>query len=82
MRVRHWAAVARAVGANPGLWGTAIAQVARMAPRGWWRRAPFLPLPSGAYLEFRLVTQYGDRDHPPTPADVVNYLTWCKRVRP
>ena len=40
-----WAAVAGAVLRRPALWGTAITLVARLAAPGWWRRAPFLPLP-------------------------------------
>jgi hypothetical protein len=37
-------------------------------------------VPSGDYLRFRLVTQYGRSDLRPTTADVLNYLAWCKRV--
>jgi hypothetical protein len=54
----------------------------RLARTGWWRHRPFLPLPGGDYLAFRLLTQYGDEHHPPTPSDVVDYLAWCARVRP
>lgn len=67
-----------AVAARPSLWGTALLQVARLAPRGWWRRAPFLPVPDRDYLRFRLETQYGDPDHPIEPADILAYLTWCR----
>ena len=74
-----WMRVAAAVALRPDLWGTAVRQMRRTAPRGWWRRPPFLPVPSGGYLRFRLVTQYGAADHRPEPADVVNYLAWCKR---
>jgi hypothetical protein len=28
-----------------------------------------------------MVTQYGAADHRAEPADVLNYLTWCKRTR-
>lgn len=76
------AAGVAAIGAvvrRPSLWVTAVRQWRRMTPPGWWRRRPFLPVPSGPYLRFRLVTQYGTTDHPATPADVVNYLSWCKR---
>ena len=62
---------------HPGLWSTAVTQLVRLAPRGWWRRRPFLPLPDPAYLQFRLQTQYGD-DRPPEPGDVVTYLHWCR----
>ena len=60
------------------MWTTAVRQMRRTAPAGWWRRRPFLPVPSGDYLRFRLVTQYGSADHRPEPADVLNYLAWCK----
>ncbi|MGA0118624.1 MAG: hypothetical protein ACO3JF_09570 [Ilumatobacteraceae bacterium] len=71
-----------AVVTRPHLWATAVRQVARLAPRGWWKRAPFLPVPHADYLEFRLVTQYGGGHDGPRgeirPVDVVDYLQWCK----
>lgn len=67
-----------AVVARPSLWTTALRQGARLVPAGWWRQAPFLPLPSRPYLEFRLLTQYGDNAHRTEPADVLNYLRWCR----
>lgn len=67
-----------AILARPSLWVTAVRQVRRTAPPGWWRRPPFLPVPSGEYLEFRLLTQYGDARHAWDRDDVVNYLRWCK----
>jgi hypothetical protein len=72
--------VGAAVARHPALWPTALRQLGRTAPAGWWRRRPFLPVPSGEYLRFRLITQYGSADHPPVPADVLNYLLWCKRA--
>ncbi|CAN5239294.1 hypothetical protein BH18ACT4_BH18ACT4_13970 [soil metagenome] len=73
--------VAVAVLRRPSLWGTAIRQVRRLAPTGWWRPRPHLPVPDGDYLRFRLQTQYGDPDHGPEPADVIAYLEWCRHVR-
>jgi len=75
--------VVAAVLVRPRLWATAIVQIARLTPRGWWRRAPFLPVPPQNYMEFRLVTQYGG-DHGALQAnirskDVVDYLQWCKQ---
>ena len=73
-----------AVVGHPRLWGTAARQWRRTTPHGWWRRRPFLPVPTNEYLRFRLVTQYGTVDHPIDPADVLNYLAWCQdqeRVR-
>ncbi len=63
---------------HPSLWLTAIRQGRRLVPVRWWATSPFLPLPSRAYLEFRLVTQYGDISHRPEPEDVLNYLRWCR----
>jgi len=70
--------VVLAVVGHPSLWVTAVRQGRRTAPARWWRRPPFLPVPSGEYLRFRLVTQYGDPAHRPDPADVLNYLRWCR----
>ena len=56
-------------------------QVFVLASRGWWRRAPFLPLPDPDYLRFRLQTQYGDPEHRPEPQDLVTYLEWCRSYR-
>ncbi len=69
---------ALAIVRHPSLWTTALRQARRTAPSGWWRRRPFLPLPSGDYLRFRMLTQYGDADHAPDPGDVVAYLRWCR----
>ncbi len=72
---------------RPDLWPTAVRQAVVMAPPRWWRRSPFLPVPSAAYLRFRLITAYGgDGTAGPVTADVigrdiVTYLAWC-RSRP
>lgn len=70
-----------ALAVRPRLWPVTLTQIARLARRGWWRHWPPLPLPDPDYLRFRLQTAYGDPDHPPAPADVVDYLQWCRRVR-
>lgn len=72
--IRTAAAVAR----RPALWSTAVRQMRRTTAPGWWKRRPYLPVPSGSYVEFRLVTQYGDSGHAWDPDDVLNYLRWCK----
>lgn len=69
-------AVAGMVLRRPGLWWTTIRQVFRLAPNGWWHQWPFLPIPPPEYVEFRLKTMYGDS--PPNPADMVDYLEWCR----
>jgi hypothetical protein len=77
-RGRVVAAAVAAVLVRPSLWPTAVRQAARLTPAGWWRRAPFLPLPDRDYLAFRLETQYGATVEGADPADVVRYLTWCR----
>jgi hypothetical protein len=61
------------------LWPTAVVQVLRLAPTGWWRRPPFLPLPDRGYMRFRLQTMYGGTGESMEPRDVVSYLEWCRR---
>ena len=64
---------------HPSLWSIGARQARALAPTGWWRRPPFLPLPSEAYLRFRLETAYGGAgDHSLVPADLVTYLRWCR----
>lgn len=64
---------------HPSLWMTGLRQALVLARPGWWRHAPFLPLPDPAYLRFRLETAYGGHgDRPPEPGDVVTYLRWCR----
>ncbi len=64
---------------RPDLWWTAVRVVVRLAPSGWWRTAPFLPLPAPPYLHFRMVTAYGgDGSGPALGRDLVAYLEWCR----
>lgn len=76
--VRWCASVARALLARPVLWPTALRQIARLAPPGWWRVRPFLPVPSAEYMAFRAQTMYGDANRLPDAHDVVTYLAWCR----
>jgi hypothetical protein len=67
---------------HPGLWATGLRQVAVLARPRWWRRPPFLPLPDGDYLRFRMETAYGGAgDGPMQPQDLLAYLRWCRAVR-
>lgn len=49
--------------------------------RHWYRRAPFLPLPSRSYLRWRMDTAYGDPDAVPSPEEMERYLVWTARMR-
>jgi hypothetical protein len=75
-----WVRAVAAVLVRPSLWFAALHQAVRLAPRRWWTRAPFLPLPDPDYLQFRFETQYGARGRP-DPHDLVVYLEWCRDSR-
>lgn len=77
-RGRHGVLVLVAVLGRPRLWWTALVVVRRLTPRRWWTRAPFLPVPSRAYLRFRKETYYGDAQTPFRPDDVLKYLSWVR----
>jgi hypothetical protein len=76
--------VVRAVVPHPSLWGPGLAAMGRLSRRGWWHRAPFLPLPGEAYWQFRLVTAHGGTGSGEalSAADVVAFLQWCRRTHP
>ncbi len=81
-RARTWRrVVATEVLAHPTLWWPALVAVARFAPRGWWRRPPFLPTPDERYWRFRMETAYGDADAPVDPDDLLEALRWTRRSR-
>jgi hypothetical protein len=80
LAVGVWLRATLAVAARPRLWGTALRQWHRSVPSRWWTGAPFLPVPSRRYVEFRVETAYGAGTDP-RPADLVQYLEWCRRVR-
>lgn len=77
---RRWLVQAvLAVLRHPSLWWTGLRQARVLARPGWWRRPPFLPLPSPEYLRFRLETAYGGQgDRAPEPDDLITYLRWCR----
>lgn len=78
---RAWVRAVLAVVVRPGLWPTAVRQTVLLAPPGWWRRRPHLPVPDRFYLAFRLETMYGGATLSPEPDDLVEYLRWCRRYR-
>ena len=50
----------------------------RMRARDWYRRPPFLPLPTARYVAWRLHTAFGDVDHSPDAAELERYATWVR----
>ena len=71
--------VVEAILRRPRLWGTAVSATLAFAPRGWWRRRPFLPVPDAEMMRWRIATAYGSSDATVDPADVVAYLEWRHR---
>lgn len=60
--------------------GAALVRVAwRFRRRAWYRRAPFLPLPAGDYVRWRMYTAYGNRDAVPPADDIARYARWAVR---
>ena len=49
----------------------------RFRTRRWYRRFPFLPLPSRDYVRWRMHTAYGSYDAVPPAADVERYARWA-----
>ena len=71
-----WSMVA-AVAVRPRLWATAVKAGLELAPTGWWKRKPYLPLPDPDWTHFRVVTAYGgDGSLPTRPHELVTWLDW------
>jgi hypothetical protein len=51
----------------------------RFRSRDWYRRFPFLPVPDGGYLRWRIYTAYGDEHAVPSADDIVRYARWAVR---
>ena len=62
---------------NPAT-GLALARVGwRFRRRDWYRRFPFMPLPDGDYVRWRMHTAYGRDDAIPSADDVIRYARWA-----
>jgi hypothetical protein len=48
--------------------------------RRWWARAPFLPVPDGPYLRWRMYTAFGDEAAVPPAIDVIRFARWRRDV--
>jgi len=48
--------------------------------RDWYRHAPFLPLPPGEYVRWRMFTAYGDEAAVPPLEDVVRFARWRRET--
>ena len=65
--------------ARPGLWPAMLGAAWRFRRSGWYRRAPFLPLPPAEYLDWRMHTAYGETGEP-QGVELERYLRWSARM--
>jgi len=65
---------------RPALWGTAASTMVSLAPAGWWKTPPFLPIPDRELVNWRLTTAYGTSDTTLDAGDVVAYLEWRQQT--
>ena len=79
--MKSGASIVCAIAVRPSLWLVAVTQLFRLIPRNWWRRSPFLPVPSESYIRFRKQTQYGGDNHQIEVRDVLSYLNWLRDLR-
>jgi len=66
---------------HPGLTPEALRQLRLVAPRGWWQRSPFLPLPAEAWMSFRTEILGGSTGVPPTAKEFADFLRWSRAQR-
>ena len=77
--VRLSAALAARAVLHPALAVDLLRVAWRFRARHWYRRFPFLPLPSRQYVRWRMHTAYGDHDAIPSAEDVERYARWVGR---
>lgn len=65
---------------RPRLYWLLLRAAWRFRARGWYRRPPFLPLPTREYMDWRMHTAYGDDAEPPPPEELESYLRWVLRM--
>jgi hypothetical protein len=65
---------------RPRVLASLCAAAWRFRARGWWRRAPFLPVPPREYVGWRIHTAYGDGGREPTADELERYVRWANRM--
>jgi hypothetical protein len=79
-----WASLAIRLAARAALRPRLAVDLVRTAwafrRRGWYARAPFLPLPDPTYLRWRMYTAYADELAVPPAEDVVRFARWRRET--
>jgi hypothetical protein len=73
--------VVRAAVRDPGMIPDLVSAAWAFRRRGWYRRPPFLPLPSTSYMRWRMDTAYGDPDAVPPVDELRRFLRWARNMR-
>lgn len=71
----YWRVIARCL-VRPRLLLLLMGAAWRFRRRGWYRRAPFLPLPAADYMRWRMHTAFGTESGMLAVADLEAYLEW------
>jgi hypothetical protein len=66
---------------RPGVIPAMVGAAWAFRSRDWFRRPPFLPLPSREYLHWRMETAYGDADAVPPLDELERFLRWASEMR-
>ncbi len=66
---------------RPRLWPALLSAAWAFRTRSWYRKPPFLPLPSKEYMRWRLETAYGDPEAVPPDEEIVRFVTWSAAMR-
>ena len=67
---------------RPGLAVVLLRLAWRFRIRDWYRRPPFLPVPSAEYLGWRMHTAFGQEEYRPEPHELERYIEWVRWMRP
>lgn len=54
----------------------------RFRVRGWYRKPPFLPVPSAQYLDWRMHTAFAQDEDRPERRELERYIEWVRWMRP
>ena len=80
MAAPAWNVIRAALG-QPGMIPDLLSAAWAFRRRGWYKRLPFLPVPSASYMRWRMETAYGDPDAVPSAEELRRFLRWARRTR-